>query len=198
MRVDQILLAAILFGVSRGLVLADGFDLNRFQEVKNGKTYPAKIVYLKEDATEGKQGEAGTVPALKLELSPMPNTSLMGIELMAQIDHLVMQNITTLIATKRGRIGVDVWASPSFKRVPNEDANSKVGAGNFNGYLMTPPDMDFWIIGTQHSFFSYLKAGQWTHVEGDFQIANTAHFEFHVPPGTGFIYLKNFVAKPRL
>ena len=61
---------------------------------------------------------------------------------------------------------------------------------------MFPPDMDFWIIGSHHTFFSDLEPGKWTHVEGTFAIADKAFFEFHVPPGTGFVYLENFVAKP--
>jgi len=189
-------LAAILLFATGNTLSAEELDINKFEEVNSGKGTPAKVVYLKADGTEGQKGDAGVMPAIKIGLSQMPKTNLSGIELLAQTDHLVMQDIATAIVSKEGSIGVDVWASPDFKRTYNNDPNGKVGPGDFNGYLMTLPDMDFWIIGTGHSFFSYLKPKIWTHVEGRFSIANGTHLEFHVPPGTGFVYLKDFVAEP--
>jgi len=186
----------ILFCPTVNALSAEDLDINKFQEVKNQKETPAKIVYLKADGSEGKKEDADVVPAIKMELSEMPKTNSKGIELMAQIDHLVMQDIATTIAIPKGNIGIDVWASPDFKRATNNDPNGKVDPGDFNGYPDVPPDMDFWILCYPHSFFSILETGKWTHVEGRFKIVNGAHFEFHVPPGTGFVYLKNFVIKP--
>jgi hypothetical protein len=190
---------AILLFATGNTLSAENIDINKFQEVNNGMNHgrqiPADVVYLKADATEGQKGDAGVVPAIKMGLSQMPKTNVSGILLLAQIDHLVMQDITTAIVTKEGSIGVDVWASPDFKRTFNNDPNGRVGSGDWNGFLMTLPDMDFWIMrGSQHTYFSYLKPGAWTHVEGKF--ITHGHFEFHVPPGTGFVYLKDFVAKP--
>ena len=187
--------AVLLLAIGNAL-FAEDLDINNFKEVKNQKEIPAKIVYIKADGSEGQKEDAGVVPVVKMELSQMPKTDFVGIELMAQIDHLVRPDVSTTIATKKGSIGVDVWASPDFKRAPNNDPNGKVEPGDFNGHLMFPPDMDFWIISPQHTFFSSLDTGKWTHVEGKFNNANAAYFEFHVPPGTGFVYLKNFVSKP--
>ena len=97
--------------------------------------------------------------------------------------------------TKEGSIGVDV-ACPRFERASNHDPNGQVDPGDFNGFVMTIPNLDIWIIrGRQHTFFAYLKPGAWTRVEGKFG-SMFGHFEFHVPPGTGFVYLKNFFVKP--
>jgi len=196
--------------LATGMALeAEDFDVNRFHEIDNakgGKETPAKIIYLKEDGSEGRKEDANVVPAIKVELSPRPKTTLVGIELMAQIDHLVrngsdddidrfMKKHPTNISIEKGRIGVDVWASPDFRRAFNENPNSKVEPGEFNGYLMNPPYMDFWILGSQHTYFSNLSPGKWTHVEGTFSVAANWFLEFHVPPGTGFVYLKNFVSK---
>ena len=196
MALKSVCLAVVLLLATGNALVAEGLDINKFEEVKDQKETPAKIVYLKADGSEGQKEDAGVVPVIKMELSQMPKTDRSGIELMALIDHLVMQDIATTIATTKGRIGVDVWASPDFKRALNNDPNGKVEPGEFNGLLMFPPDMDFWIIGPHHTFFSFLEAGKWTHIEGKFNIVNTAHFEFHVPPGTGFVYLKNFGARP--
>jgi len=195
MALKSLCLAAVLLLATGNSLFAEDLDIQKFEEVKVGKAAPARIVYLEADGTEGRQGESGAVPAIKMYLFPMPKTASVGIELLAQMDHLVMQDITPATTIKEGRIGVEVWASSDFKRVPNQDAHSKFGDGDFEGYPRALPDMDFWIIGPHHSFLSYLTPGQWTHVEGKFQISKGAHFEFHVPPGTGYIYLKDFVAK---
>jgi len=192
----SVCLAALLLFGTGNVLLADEIDINKFEEVDNGnhnsKGTSAEVVYLTTDGTEGKKGDAGVVPAIKVKLSPKPPTSLAGVELLARIDHLVMPDVVG----KGGGVSVDVWASPDFKRVVNKDPNSQVNPGDYNGYLMNPPDMDFWIIGSHHTVFSDLKPGAWTHVEGKFNVIAGGPLEFHVPPGTGFIYLKNFVAKP--
>lgn len=168
--------------------VADGFNFANFKEIyaNGGKEKDAEIVYVLPDASIAKKGDPGASPAIRLALSSEP-------------EHLIMQDISFAQSTKDLDVSVEVWASKHLQHGKGDGEWSNAEPGLY--YIQAAvvhPNVDFWFLrGVGHGYFlTNLDLGKWKKVTAHFTspyAANLDHFEFHVPVGTGFILLRNFV-----
>jgi hypothetical protein len=140
------------------------------------------VVYLKPDGTEGDQTDSGAVPVLKIVLAKGQ-------------PHAVYQTLRSKDAASGTlHITVDVFASPDFKRSTHADDYATQ-----DSFPMTVTDF---LIRMQPDWWeqdSSLTVGNWKTVRADYgalQAVDGRTIYFQIPPGDGFVYLKNPVVTP--
>ena len=179
------------FALSLQTSFAGTLNLTAFQEVyaMGSKTKAPDIIYVTSNGSLGKKGDPDVQTAIRLALT---NES----------EHLVMQDVPTAAETKDLKVSVEAWMSSDFRHTGGDGQwkDAEPGIYYIQG-MIVHPNVDFWFLRTPG--FGYkltnLQQKHWITVEANFtspRASKTHHLEFHVPAGTGFLYLKNFSVKP--
>jgi hypothetical protein len=149
-----------------------------------------ETAFLKPDGTEGAEGDAGSIPVLKIKASR-------GHSVSAYQEFDTRDNPSTM------HVKVDVFASSDFLRsiFASDYTKEWKAGGTWYWSAIVIPTTDFWIRGGPHSFYKLIdvKPGNWVTLDGHFQgldPADSHTMNFCVAPGEGTVYLKNPVVEP--
>jgi len=176
-------LAAGLVLLTASSALCDNLLQNAdFKAGTQGWHGDGKAVFLKPDGTEGSETDEGAIPVLRLSLAKGHPLSI----------YQIIRSKDALGALK---LSVQVYASIDFKR-----------STHASDYLLQEewlqmPVVDF-MVRFMPDFWESdgtLKAGQWVTVGGEGLGSNAADVRslfFVVPPGEGYVYIKNPTLTP--
>lgn len=177
------LLVAFVLSLSGRAWCDNVLDNADFSNGTQGWHGDGHVVYLKPDGTEGDQTDTGAIPVLKIVLAKGQ-------------PHAVYQTLRSKDTMGNLHITVQVYASPDFKRSTHADDYAIQ-----DSFTMTVTD--FLVRVATGSGWTEedasLKPGDWktVHAEsGAMQAADERSIFFQIPPGDGFVYLKNPVATP--
>lgn len=134
------------------------------------------VVFIKSDGSEGDETDAGVVPVMRITLGKSQ-------------PHGVYQTLRNKDAVGRMTLSVEVYASPDFKRSTHGD---DYATGDI--IPMTITDFVVRLLPDGWEHVSSLHPGQWTTIRHSFGLLTAADERtifFNVPPGDGFVYLKN-------
>ncbi len=178
-----LLAAGMLLGTAASAFCDNLFQNADFKEGTQGWHGDGRAVFLRPDGTEGSETDPGVIPVLRLALAKGHPLS-------------VYQTIRSKDAIGKLNLSVQVYASIDFKR--STHASDYELQDEF-----TMPVVDFMIRlvggGDFGEWDSQLKAEQWVTVNGALSVSNTTDehsLYFVVPPGEGYVYIKNPALKP--
>jgi hypothetical protein len=180
-RPGTLVLLAGWLALGAGPVFGD--DLLKNEDFKAGSQMwhgDGHVVYVKPDGTEGGEDDPGVVPAMKIALERYQA-------------HAVYQELNTKPVLASVQVSVEVFASADFKRVSVSDS-VVVDSGS----LM----MHDFVIRVNPDLLesgSDLKPGEWTKTRATFDLLHAAGergIYFLVPPGYGYVYLRNLSVTP--
>jgi hypothetical protein len=190
---SKTLAAAGLWAMAVAVPLQANYLTNTdFSDGISGWHGDGEAAYLKADGTEGAEGDVGVTTVIKLPLS--------------ERSHSVYQEFETRDHPKTLQFKVDVYASSDFKRSASpDDYTSDVSNFQAGTTLIWSEiavlNVDFWMRMDSGSYYKMdnlkpktwvtLKV-KWSSVEDD----ENRTINFCVPPGEGFVYIKNPSATP--
>jgi hypothetical protein len=182
MRSPSLLLAVgLLFALSLPAFCDNLLTNTDFKNDSQGWHGDGHVVYLKPDGTEGDQTDTGVTPVLKIALAKGQ-------------PHAVYEVLRSKDAIGTLHASVEVFASTDFKR--STHADDYVVQDSFT---MTVTDFmirmspDFWEQDAS------LTPGNWKTVHADYtalQAVDERAIYFQVPPGDGFVYIRNPALTP--
>lgn len=166
----------MLLGMT-SVALCDNLIQNAdFKEGTQGWHGDARVVFLKPDGTEGSETDQGAIPVLRLSLAKAHPLS-------------VYQVIHSKEAAGKLSVSIEVYASIDFKR--STHASDYTLQDDFS-----MPVVDF-MIRFSPDWWEHddkLKAGQWVPIRDTLSgltSSDERSIFFIVPPGEGYVYLKN-------
>jgi hypothetical protein len=188
-RLSKNLVAAGLWAAAMAVPLqADYLTNTDFSDGISGWHGDGEAAYLKADGTEGAEGDVGVITVIKLPLAERSS-------------HSVYQEFDTRDHPKTLQFKVDVYASSDFKRSASpDDYTSEVSNFQAGTTLIWSEiavlNVDFWMRLDPGSYYKMdnlkpktwvtLKV-KWDSIEDD----ESRKIYFCVPPGDGFVYIKN-------
>ena len=152
-------------------------------DLKDGLTYwhgDGQLAYLKDDGTEGSEGDLNVTPVIKIPLSHGHRG-------------VVYQEFDSRENQPQVNIQLDLMGSPDFKNLskpmgPNEEGSA------LEQYPRVPWDFQFLFLPNFPADSCKMSIGKWKTWKGEAQWA--AHGDryklmFIVPPGEGAVYIRN-------
>ena len=177
-----LLAAGMLLGTASSALCDNLIQNADFKAGTQGWHGDGKAVFLKPDGTEGSETDRDVIPVLRLALSK-------GHPLSAY------QVIRSKNAIGKMNLSVEVYASIDFKR------STHAGDYVVQDEWIQMPVVDF-VVRLMPDFWETpgtLKAGQWVNVSGAWSGPNSTDERsifFVVPPGEGYVYIKNPTLTP--
>jgi hypothetical protein len=173
------LLAACLFVGMASMAMSDNlFENADFKEGFQGWHGDGHAVFLKPDGTEGDETDPGVIPVIKIALAKGQ-------------PHSVYQTIRSKDIAGMAHVSVEVFASIDFKRSTHADDYAVQDEFNMT---VTDFEIRFNQPDTWTEQDSELKRGKWTTVHatwGAMQATEERAVYFIIPPGDGYVYIKN-------
>ena len=168
---------------------ADYLTNTDFSDGISGWHGDGEVAYLKADGTEGAEGDVGVTTVIKLSLSHGSS-------------HSVSQEFETRDHPKTLQFKVSVYASSDFKRSASpDDYTSEVSNFQAGTTLIWSAiavlNVDFWMrldSGSSYYKLDNLKPKTWVTLKvkwDSIEDDENRTIHFCVPPGDGFVYIKN-------
>lgn len=179
----MLLLAAVLLAFLCPIAHGDDGTLVRNADFKDGSQGwhgDGHVVYVKPDGTEGSEDDPDVVPAMKIALERYQA-------------HAVYQELNTKPVLARVQVSAQVFASDDFKRIGTSDSVA------VDAPMVTTSDFLIQLNPDYLQNGSALTPGHWTTINTSFELLHAADergIYLMVPPGKGFIYIKNLSITP--
>jgi len=177
-----LLAAGMLVGMASPAFCDNLLQNADFKSGTQGWHGDGRAVFLRPDGTEGSETDTGAVPVLRLTLAKGHPLS-------------VYQAIRSKDAIGKLNLSVQVYASIDFKR------STHASDYELEGEWLQMPVVDF-MVRLMPDFWENdgsLKAGQWVTINGMWSAMTSAYERsifFVVPPGEGYVYIKNPTLTP--